>query len=276
MSDVKWIKVRTDIFNDEKFDAIRTLPDKNDIQLVWIKLLCLAGQCNESGLLMLSTEIPYTDEMMAKRFDMDVGVVQRALNVFQSLGMIDVEDNIYMVSNWNKNQSADRLEEIRRRDRERKREQREKQKELIEQKKSMDIPRKNPRNCSISYSYSFNSNSNLDNYIYLITNDKYKDSNYIKEHPDLDNVIRDWMAYKDEAKPKNKNKYASEMSMSKVLTVIINHDKDYGTDAVREAVDLSISNQWIGIYWDKIEKSKPKQEPVMRSDGSKVTEKKWQ
>ena len=69
MSDVKWIKVRTDIFNDEKFDAIKTLPDKNDIQLVWIKLLCLAGQCNESGLLMLTTEIPYTDEMMAKRFD---------------------------------------------------------------------------------------------------------------------------------------------------------------------------------------------------------------
>ena len=91
MSDVKWIKVRTDIFNDEKFDAIKTLPDKNDIQLVWIKLLCLAGQCNESGLLMLTTEIPYTDEMMAKRFDMDVGVVQRALSVFQSLGMIDVE-----------------------------------------------------------------------------------------------------------------------------------------------------------------------------------------
>jgi hypothetical protein len=55
MSDVKWIKVRTDIFNDEKFDAIKTLPDKNDIQLVWIKLLCLAGQCNESGLLMLTT-----------------------------------------------------------------------------------------------------------------------------------------------------------------------------------------------------------------------------
>jgi len=266
MSDVKWIKVRTDIFNDEKFDAIKTLPDKNDIQLVWIKLLCLAGQCNESGLLMLTTEIPYTDEMMAKRFDMDVGVVQRALSVFQSLGMIDVEDNIYMVSSWNKHQSEDRLEEIRRKDRERKKEQRDKQKELIEQKKSMDIPRKNPRNCSYSLSnnkHNFNTNNNLDNYKYLISNDIYKDSSYIKDRPELDAIISDWMTYKDGVTPKNKGKYVSQMSMSKVLTMVINHDKDYGTDAVREAVDMSIANQWVGIYWDKIEKrgySKPKSE----------------
>ena len=257
MSDVKWIKVRTDIFNDEKFDAIKTLPDKNDIQLVWIKLLCLAGQCNESGLLMLTTEIPYTDEMMAKRFDMDVGVVQRALSVFQSLGMIDVEDNIYMVSSWNKHQSEDRLEEIRRKDRERKKEQREKQKELIEQKKSMDIPRKNPRNCSYSLSnnkHDFNTSNNLDNYRYLIDNNIYKDSKYIKGNPGLDDVISDWMTYKDSSRPKSKNKYATEMSMSKILTVIVKHDREYGTDAVKEAVDMSIANQWVGIYWDKIEK----------------------
>ena len=266
MSDVKWIKVRTDIFNDEKFDAIKTLPDKNDIQLVWIKLLCLAGQCNESGLLMLTTEIPYTDEMMAKRFDMDVGVVQRALSVFQSLGMIDVEDNIYMVSSWNKHQSEDRLEEIRRKDRERKKEQRDKQKELIEQKKSMDIPRKSPRNCSYSLSnkeHVFSNFNNLDNYKYLITNNVYKDSSYIKDRPELDAIISDWMTYKDGVTPKNKGKYVSQMSMSKVLTMVINHDKEYGTDAVREAVDMSIANQWVGIYWDKIEKrgySKPRTE----------------
>ena len=44
------------------------------------------------------------------------------------------------------------------------------------------------------------------------------------------------------------------MSMSKTLTMIVKHDKEYGTDAVKEAVDMSIANQWVGIYWDKIEK----------------------
>ena len=73
MSDVKWIKISVDIFNDEKLQAIGTLPDGNMIQLVWIKLLCLAGKCNEGGLLMVTRELPYTDEMLAKRFDMEIG-----------------------------------------------------------------------------------------------------------------------------------------------------------------------------------------------------------
>ena len=121
--------------------------------------------------------------------------------------------------------------------------------------------------CSISISnnkHNFNTNNNLDNYKYLISNDIYKDSSYIKSRPELDAIISDWMTYKDGVTPKNKGKYVSQMSMSKVLTMVINHDKDYGTDAVREAVDMSIANQWVGIYWDKIEKrgySKPKSEP---------------
>ena len=91
-------------------------------------------------------------------------------------------------------------------------------------------------------------------YRYLIDNNVYKDSKYIKGNPGLDDVISDWMTYKDSSRPKSKNKYATEMSMSKILTVIVKHDKEYGTDAVKEAVDMSIANQWVGIYWDKIEK----------------------
>ena len=131
----------------------------------------------------------------------------------------------------------------------------------------MDIPRKNPRICSYSLSnkeHVFSNFNNLDNYKYLITNNVYKDSSYIKSRPDLDAIISDWMTYKDGVTPKSKGKYASQMSMSKVLTMVINHDKEYGTDAVREAVDMSIANQWVGIYWDKIEKrgySKPRSEP---------------
>ena len=97
MSEVKWIKISVDIFNDEKLQAIGTLPDGNMVQLAWFKLLCLAGKCNEGGLLMVTRELPYTDEMLAKRFDMEIGQVQRALDIFQRAGMIDVVENIYFV-----------------------------------------------------------------------------------------------------------------------------------------------------------------------------------
>lgn len=45
-SDVKWIKIVTDIFDDEKMYAIESLPDGMQIEIVWFKILCLAGKCN--------------------------------------------------------------------------------------------------------------------------------------------------------------------------------------------------------------------------------------
>lgn len=274
MSDVKWIKISTDIFDDGKLQAISTLPDGNMIQLVWIKLLCLAGKCNEGGLLMVTRELPYTDEMLAKRFDMEIGQVQRALDIFQRAEMIEVIENIYMVSNWAKYQSTQSLEEYKKQNRERQQKFRDKKKqELLEDKKhnvtnNVTNNVKITESASISISnnkHNFNTSNNLNNYRYLIDNNVYKESIYIKDRPELDAVISDWMTYKDGMTPKSKNKYASQMSMSKVLTVIINHDKEYGTDAVREVVDLSISNQWVGILWDKIERQgyrKPMSEPT--------------
>ena len=43
-NDVKWIKITTDIFDDEKILLIESLPDSYAIITVWFKLLCLAGK----------------------------------------------------------------------------------------------------------------------------------------------------------------------------------------------------------------------------------------
>ena len=124
MANVKWIKIATDIFDNDKFDAIEALPDGLMIELVWLKLLCLAGKCNCGGMLVIADEIPYTDEMLAKRFHMEIGVIQRAIEQFEKLAMIEVVDSAYMVSNWSRYQSTDRLDSIREKDRERKRQKR--------------------------------------------------------------------------------------------------------------------------------------------------------
>lgn len=187
MSDIKWIKLSINVFDDEKFDAIKTLPDSNDIQLAWIKLLCLAGKCNESGFLMLTREIPYTDEMLASRFGMDIGIVQRALAIFQKLEMVDVIDNVYMVSNWLKYQSGDELEKVKQQNRERQQRHREKQKELLlEQKNDSNVTDnvtdnvKNNGKCSISISDSLSNNSDIDtiknivNYLNTTCNTNYR------------------------------------------------------------------------------------------------------
>ena len=161
-NEVKWIKITTDIFDDEKFDAIETLSDKHMIQLAWIKLLCLAGKCNENGFLMLTREIPYTDEMIAKRFGMSIGDTQRALNLFQDLKMIEVVDNVYMVSNWLYYQNQRGLEDMKKQHAEAQKRYRDKQKALrIEQKTKSDITSDITSDIISSYSISNSKSTSL-------------------------------------------------------------------------------------------------------------------
>ena len=259
MNDVKWIKLTVNVFDDEKFDAIRTLPDGNDIQLVWVKLLCLAGTCNESGFLMLTREIPYTDEMLASRFHMDTGVVQRAMMLFQKLEMVEVVDNIYMVSNWLKYQSGERLDEIKEKHRQAQKRYRERQR-LSCNNKNGDITSDVTRDVTsdVTPSYSLISNSNLNNLNYLVNESKYKDSSYLLNNSLLLESIREWMDYKDNKKPRTQHHYDTEMGISKLLTRIINADKENGTDYVIECINNSIANNYQGIVFSERTQRKSK------------------
>lgn len=110
MADVKWIKITTDIFDDEKILLIESLPDSYAIITVWFKLLCLAGKQNNSGVFMMSNKIAYTDKMLATIFRMKESTVTMALNVFSDFGMIEIVDGVITIPNWGKHQNLDQLE----------------------------------------------------------------------------------------------------------------------------------------------------------------------
>jgi predicted phage replisome organizer len=112
-ADVKWIKIVTDIFDDEKILLIEQMPDADTIIVIWFKLLCLAGKTNNGGVLMLSDKIPYTEEMLATIFRRPINTVRLALRVFEKYGMIEIIDNVITIPNWEKHQSIDQLEKIR-------------------------------------------------------------------------------------------------------------------------------------------------------------------
>ena len=113
MADVKWIKIVTDIFNNKKIKQIDAMPDADTILVIWFKLLCLAGSINESGLIILTKDLAYTDEMLATEFRKPINTVRLALKTFESFGMIELVDNIYRISNWEKYQNIEGLERIR-------------------------------------------------------------------------------------------------------------------------------------------------------------------
>lgn len=62
---IRWIKIATDIFEDEKIKLIRDEPDADTIIVLWFEMLSLAGRCNSDGVLMLNERTPYTTKMLS-------------------------------------------------------------------------------------------------------------------------------------------------------------------------------------------------------------------
>ena len=136
MSEVKWIKINVDMFDDEKIKIIQSMPEGDALLIVWIKLITLAGKTNDGGYVYISEDFPYTDEMLAVIMNKPINTIRLALNTFTKLNMIENDTKgIYLV-NFEKHQSLDKLAQIREKTRKRVEKYREKQKLLTENKTS--------------------------------------------------------------------------------------------------------------------------------------------
>ena len=136
MSEIKWIKITTDIFDDEKICLIDALPDRDAIIVIWIKLITLAGKLNTKGVLAISKNIVYTDEMLAQTFHRPLNTVRMALEVFEKFGMVEKIDGVIMLPNWEKHQNIDGMEKIKEQNRNRAARHRKKQKLLAQNNES--------------------------------------------------------------------------------------------------------------------------------------------
>lgn len=132
MSDVKWIKITTDIFDDEKILLIESLPEADSIIVIWFKLLCLAGKMNNSGVFVMNNRIPYTDQMLATIFRRKETTIKLALETFEKFGMIEIVNGVITIPNWDKHQSLDAYERKKKRDREYQAERRAKQRSIAD------------------------------------------------------------------------------------------------------------------------------------------------
>lgn len=130
VSEVKWIKIATDIFDDEKILLIESLPSSDSILVIWLKLLTLAGKQNNSGVLLLNDRIAYTEEMLSTIFRRDINTVRMALKAFEQYGMIEVLEGVITIPNWGKHQTLDKIEKYNSYKKEYMREYRSKQKKL--------------------------------------------------------------------------------------------------------------------------------------------------
>ena len=130
MAEIKWIKLTTDMFDNRKIKHLRRLPEGNNIVLIWVMLLTMAGRCNSGGMIFLTENIPYTPKMLADELDFEESTVQLALTVLEQLNMIVTNNGFFSIAGWEEYQNIDGMEKIREQNRLRKQKQREKQKLL--------------------------------------------------------------------------------------------------------------------------------------------------
>lgn len=231
MADVKWIKITTDIFDDEKVLLIESMPSADSIIVIWFKLLTFAGKQNNNGVFLMSNRIAYTDEMLSTIFRRDVNTVRMALNAFQQFGMIEIVDNVITIPNWNKHQSLDAYEKKKTRDRIYQAERRAAQKALVA--KSSDISSDTSSDIVVS---DKDKEEDKDK-----KKKKNKDKEPYSDDPELNQAILAFMEYRKSVK-KPMTDHAVKLLLTK-----LNGMTQYIPEQI-EILNQSIVNGWQGIF----------------------------
>ena len=233
MTNVKWIKIATDIFDDEKILLIESLPSADEIIVIWFKLLCLAGKNNNDGIFMMNDRIAYTDEMLATIFRRNVNTVKLALKTFEDFGMIETLNGVISIPNWNKHQDLQKLKEHNEYMRNYMANRRAAQKALTtskneEIKSTLNTDVNKGVNTPVNVNYDINNDINVNNGVNTdvnINNPINTDVNVNKQLNDVLNDCKQGCKLTVNALEEEKNKININTSKSKALEVSSDNKK---------------------------------------------------
>ena len=116
---VQWIKLKVGMFDGNSFKKIKRamiggVSYRDKLTSVWFELMDLAGKSNANGYLIDNNEIPYhTFEDIAIMIDRETEEVELCMQFFIKERMVEIIDNIYCLSNFEKYQCVEGLEKIR-------------------------------------------------------------------------------------------------------------------------------------------------------------------
>lgn len=128
MVQVQWLKIYTDIFDNEKIKKLLKNRDGDTYCRVWFQLLTLAAKSNQNGAILLGENIPMTIDDLARIMSKTVNKLTKVIQQLCDLNMIIVKNDTIYIKNWDIYQSADKLEKMRTDNRNRQREYRERHK----------------------------------------------------------------------------------------------------------------------------------------------------
>lgn len=112
-----YLKLKDDFYNDEAMIILQKMPDGYLYSDILMKLYLRSLKNN--GRLMFRDLIPYTPDVLAQLVNHQIGTVEKALDTFEKLGLIEILDNgaIFMLNIQNfigkSSTEADRKREYR-------------------------------------------------------------------------------------------------------------------------------------------------------------------
>lgn len=240
-----YLKLKEGFFESEEIKILESMKDGYIYSNILLKLY-LRSLRNE-GRLMYRNVIPYTPEILATLVGHQVGTVEKALDVFRKLELIEVLDNgaIYMMDIQNyigrSSTEADRQRAYYNKVHT--------EKLLLEGKleEGKEEPGKTPEPKEEPEEPSPKPKKETTVQIFERLLPGYDISEYLSEK------LLTWMEYKTERKEGYK-----EQGMKSLLTQIVKKSKQYGDDAVRDLIDECMASNWKGIIWDKLANQRTK------------------
>jgi predicted phage replisome organizer len=261
MAEVKWVKITTDMFDNRKIKHLRKLPEGNNIVLIWVMLLTMAGRCNAGGMIFLTENIPYTPKMLADELGFEENTVKLALQFLEQFSMIQTDQGYFSIAGWNEYQNIEGMDKIREQNRLRKQKQRERQKALPEP--SRDITGQ------VTQNHAIDKEEDKD----IEKEKKKKKSDKESPRTLFERLISDyamtdalkakmceWITYKTERKEPYK-----ETGLKSLLRQVEGKAAEYGDIAVIDLIDLCMASSWKGIIFDKLKAAPGQAQPIRQT-----------
>lgn len=126
MYEIPWFKTETNIFSNRKIQIILKLPEGDTYFRVWMQLIALAVESNNSGRLEVGKNNPMTIENFSKIMGKSKKKIEKIIQKFLELEMLIKEGETFLIKNWDKYQSIEKYEKYQMQNRERQRKYREK------------------------------------------------------------------------------------------------------------------------------------------------------
>ena len=108
-----WVKLSTNIFDNQKIKFVRAQENGDAMTLFWIWLISRAGVINDRGCVCFTSNKPYTPKILAMLTGFSENIVTDSLELFQELDMIEVDKEGYInIVGWEEHQNIEGLEKI--------------------------------------------------------------------------------------------------------------------------------------------------------------------